>query len=165
LKVLGAWLAGNNEAEAPVGRSGERRLCVELHRLRGVFFASMGAEETQIEVSFLQCHQNRKEAKVGFACETRGGNVRGMSEAKSERLRGSWIPNTTVVTAYSAVPMGRGFESQYLRILSRNVIRLASSIREHAIARATGQQYARRCAGRFRTARCERDVAAGRGCG
>src|SRR5215469_1880703 len=47
--------------------------------------------------------------------------------------------------------MGRGFRSEYLRILSRNVVRRASSVREHAIARATGQQFARRCAGRFRT--------------
>jgi len=84
-------------------------------------------------------------------------------KASGSEGRGFRIP--TVVTAYSAVPMGRGFQSQYLRILSRNVIRRASSIREHAIARATGPQYARRCAGRFRTARCERDVAAGRGCG
>jgi hypothetical protein len=40
------------EAEALVERFEERWWCAELHRLRAVFFAAMGAEETQIEASF-----------------------------------------------------------------------------------------------------------------
>jgi predicted ATPase len=40
------------EAEAWVERSEERWWCAELHRLRGVFLAAMGADETQIEPSF-----------------------------------------------------------------------------------------------------------------
>ena len=40
------------EAEALVERFEERWWCAELHRLRGVFFAAIGAEETQIEASF-----------------------------------------------------------------------------------------------------------------
>jgi serine/threonine protein kinase len=40
------------EAEALVERFGERFWCAELHRLRAVFLAAMGAEETQIEASF-----------------------------------------------------------------------------------------------------------------
>jgi hypothetical protein len=40
------------EAEALVVRTEERWWCAELHRLRGVFLAAMGAEETQIEDSF-----------------------------------------------------------------------------------------------------------------
>ena len=40
------------EAEALVERFEERCWSAELHRLRGVFLASMGAEETQIEASF-----------------------------------------------------------------------------------------------------------------
>jgi tetratricopeptide (TPR) repeat protein len=41
-----------SEAEALVERSEERCWWAELHRLRGVFLAAMGAEETQIESSF-----------------------------------------------------------------------------------------------------------------
>ena len=40
------------EAEALVERFEERCWSAELHRLRGVFLAAMGAEETQIEASF-----------------------------------------------------------------------------------------------------------------
>jgi hypothetical protein len=40
------------EAEAWVERSEERWWCAELHRLHGVFLATIGAEETQIEASF-----------------------------------------------------------------------------------------------------------------
>jgi predicted ATPase len=40
------------EAEALVERFEERWWSAELHRLRGVFLAAMGAEETQIEASF-----------------------------------------------------------------------------------------------------------------
>jgi hypothetical protein len=40
------------EAEALVERFGERFWCSELHRLRAVFLAAMGAEKTQIEASF-----------------------------------------------------------------------------------------------------------------
>jgi len=40
------------EAEAQVERSEERWWCAELHRLRGVFLAAIGAEVTQIEASF-----------------------------------------------------------------------------------------------------------------
>jgi hypothetical protein len=40
------------EAEAVVEISEERRWCAELHRLRGVFLATLGADEAQIEASF-----------------------------------------------------------------------------------------------------------------
>jgi predicted ATPase len=40
------------EAEGWVGRSEERWWCAELHRLRGVFLAAMGADEAQTEASF-----------------------------------------------------------------------------------------------------------------
>jgi hypothetical protein len=42
------------EAEAWVERSEERWWCAELHRLRGVFLAALGADETQIEASFCE---------------------------------------------------------------------------------------------------------------
>jgi hypothetical protein len=41
-----------SEAEALVERFEERRWCAELHRLRGLFLAALGAEETQAEASF-----------------------------------------------------------------------------------------------------------------
>jgi hypothetical protein len=40
------------EAEALVERFEERWWCAELHRLRAIFLAAVGAEETQIEASF-----------------------------------------------------------------------------------------------------------------
>jgi len=37
--------------------------CPELHRLRGVFLAAMGTEETQIEASFCEAIRIAKEQK------------------------------------------------------------------------------------------------------
>ena len=52
-----------SEAEALVERSEERWWCAELHRLRGVFLAAMGAEEHQIEASFHEAIKIAKEQK------------------------------------------------------------------------------------------------------
>jgi tetratricopeptide (TPR) repeat protein len=52
-----------NEAEAVVERSGERAWCAELHRLRGVFLTTMGADETQIEASFCAAVRTAKQQK------------------------------------------------------------------------------------------------------
>jgi predicted ATPase len=43
-----------DEAEAMVEKIEERHHLAELHRLRAVFLASMGADETKIEASFLE---------------------------------------------------------------------------------------------------------------
>jgi len=51
------------EAQAIAARSEERRWCAELHRLRGVFLAAMGAEQTQIEGSFREAIRIAKEQK------------------------------------------------------------------------------------------------------
>jgi hypothetical protein len=51
------------EAQAWVERAEERWWCAELHRLRGVFLAAMGAEETQIEASFCAAIRTAKEQK------------------------------------------------------------------------------------------------------
>jgi len=51
------------EAEAMAERSEERFWCAELHRLRGVFLAAKGAEETQIEASFCAAIRIAKEQK------------------------------------------------------------------------------------------------------
>jgi predicted ATPase len=51
------------EAEALVEISGRRNWCAELQRLRGVFLATMGADETQIEASFREAIRIAKEQK------------------------------------------------------------------------------------------------------
>jgi len=51
------------EAQALAERSEERWWCAELHRLRGVFLAALGADETQIEASFQEAIRIAKEQK------------------------------------------------------------------------------------------------------
>ena len=51
------------EAEAMAERSEERFWCAELHRLRGVFLATIGADETQIEASFNEAISIAKQQK------------------------------------------------------------------------------------------------------
>ena len=51
------------EVEAVVERFENRYWCAELHRLRGVFLAAMGADETQIEGSFQAAIRIAKEQK------------------------------------------------------------------------------------------------------
>jgi predicted ATPase len=43
--------------------SEERWWCAELHRLRGVFLAAMGADETEIEASFCEAISTAKKQK------------------------------------------------------------------------------------------------------
>ena len=52
-----------SEAEALAERFEQRCCCAELHRLRGVFLAAMGADETQIEASFCAAIRTAKEQK------------------------------------------------------------------------------------------------------
>ena len=51
------------EAEALVERSEDRWWCAELHRLRGVFLAALGAEESKIEAAFCTAIRIAKEQK------------------------------------------------------------------------------------------------------
>jgi tetratricopeptide (TPR) repeat protein len=51
------------EAEALVERYEERSSLAELQRLRGVFLATMGADETNIEISFYAAMRTAKEQK------------------------------------------------------------------------------------------------------
>jgi len=51
------------EADALVERSDERWWCAELHRLRGVFLANLGADELQIEASFSAALRTAKQQK------------------------------------------------------------------------------------------------------
>jgi adenylate cyclase len=52
-----------SEAEALVERSEERFWCAELHRLRGVFLAALGVDETQIEASLCAAVRTAREQK------------------------------------------------------------------------------------------------------
>src|SRR5262249_45909439 len=52
-----------NEAGALVERSEERWWWAELHRLRGVFLAALGADEMHIEASFCEAIRIAKEQK------------------------------------------------------------------------------------------------------
>jgi tetratricopeptide (TPR) repeat protein len=52
-----------NEAEKVVERSEERQRSAELHRLRGVFLATLGADEAQIEASFCAAINTAREQK------------------------------------------------------------------------------------------------------
>jgi tetratricopeptide (TPR) repeat protein len=52
-----------NEAEAVAERLEERYWCAELHRLRAVFLATLGAEEAQIEASFQAAIRTATEQK------------------------------------------------------------------------------------------------------
>jgi len=52
-----------NEAEALAERFEQRYCCAELHWLRGVFLATLGADETQIEASFCAAIRIAREQK------------------------------------------------------------------------------------------------------
>ena len=52
-----------NEAEAMAERFEQRYYCAELHRLRGVFLAAIGAEESKIEASFREAIKTAKQQK------------------------------------------------------------------------------------------------------
>jgi len=51
------------EAEVVVQKIEERQHLAELHRLRGVFLANIGADDTQIETSFCEAIRAAKEQK------------------------------------------------------------------------------------------------------
>jgi predicted ATPase len=58
-----AALEAISEAEALVEKSEERWWCAELHRLRGVFLATIGADEVQIEAPFREAIRIAREQK------------------------------------------------------------------------------------------------------
>jgi adenylate cyclase len=51
------------DAEAVVQKTEERQYLAELHRLRGVFLAAIGADDTKIEASFCEAMRIAKEQK------------------------------------------------------------------------------------------------------
>ena len=85
------------EAEALVERYEERRLCAELHRLRGVFLTAMGADETQIEASFGEAIRVAQEQK-SVSLEKRAEATYADTPPKSEWVRRTWISTTPLLT-------------------------------------------------------------------
>jgi hypothetical protein len=49
-------------------------------------------------------HQNGKGAEADFASETRRRILRGISSPKSERVKRTWIPTTSLVNSCNALP-------------------------------------------------------------
>jgi hypothetical protein len=56
-------IAAIEEAQVLAERSEDRHWSAELNRLRGVFLATLGADETQIEASFCEAIRIAKEQK------------------------------------------------------------------------------------------------------
>jgi tetratricopeptide (TPR) repeat protein len=52
-----------NEAQAMAERFEQRVFCADLHRLRGVFLATVGADETDVEASFREAISTSREQK------------------------------------------------------------------------------------------------------
>ena len=97
-----------NEAETLAERFEQRAWCAELHRLRGVFLAALGADETQIEASFCEAIRIAKEQKSISTGETRRSNLRRIPPPKSERVRRTWIPTTSLIISCSSLPFVQG---------------------------------------------------------
>jgi predicted ATPase len=74
------------EAEGAVERSEERWWCAELHRLRGVFLATLGADETQIEASFCEAIRIAKE-QMSVSLEKRAEET--YAEYRRQKASGS----------------------------------------------------------------------------
>jgi hypothetical protein len=82
------------EAEEWVERSGERWWCAGLHRLRGVFLATLGAEETQIEASFCEAiNTARKQKSVSLEkrAEATYGNTTAKKRAGQKDVDSDWL--------------------------------------------------------------------------
>jgi hypothetical protein len=81
-----------DEAEALAERFEELEWSAELHRLRAVFLAAIGADETQIEASFSAAISTAQKQKSVSFREARRSNLRRVSLLKSEQVRRTWIP-------------------------------------------------------------------------
>ena len=105
------------EADALVEKYEVYHMRPGLHLFRGVFLMAMGAEEAQIEASFLEAIRIAK-AEVGFVGETRRSNLCGIPSPKSERVRRMWSPVTSLVTGMSSVQLTQriGAAERILRI-------------------------------------------------
>ena len=93
-----------NEAEALAERFEERDWCAELHRLRGVFLATLGADETQIEASFCEAIRIAREQKSISLAKRAEATYAEYRRQKASASGGTWIPTTSLVTSCSFLP-------------------------------------------------------------
>jgi predicted ATPase len=77
------------EAEALAKISEERWWCAELYRLRGVFLATLGADETQIEASFCEAISTAREQKSISLEKRAAGTCAEYRRQKASRLGGN----------------------------------------------------------------------------
>jgi hypothetical protein len=75
-----------NEAEALAEKLEQRYFSAELHRLRGVFLATMGAEEIQVEASFGKAVEIAKKQKAILLLERAEASYAGYRRQKGQRL-------------------------------------------------------------------------------
>ena len=75
-----------SEAEALVERFEDRHWYAELHRLRGVLLAAMGADEMQIKASFCEAIRTAKQQKSVSLAKTGGSELRGIPRPKRGAL-------------------------------------------------------------------------------
>ena len=78
-----------------------------------MFLTAVAAEETEIEASFREAIRIAREQKSISLAETRRSNLRKNTASKKRAGQADLVPTTAMVTAYSAVPMGRGLRSDY----------------------------------------------------
>jgi predicted ATPase len=76
------------EADSFVESSGERWWNAELHRLRGVFLAAIGADEAQIEASFCAAIKTAKEQKSTSLAKRAEATYAEYREQKSDASAG-----------------------------------------------------------------------------
>ena len=87
------------EAEALAERFEERWCYAELHRLRGVFLVTIGAEKPQIEASFREAIRIAREQKsVSLEKRAEATYAEYPASAKSEWVRRTWISTTPLLT-------------------------------------------------------------------
>lgn len=76
-----------NEAEALAERFEQGYFRAELHRLRGVFLSTLGADETQIEASLCEAIRIAKEQK-SFSLQKRAETT--YAEYRRQKTSSSW---------------------------------------------------------------------------
>src|SRR6516164_1627221 len=81
-------------------------------------------------------HQNRRRAKVGVAKETRRSNLGGIPPPKSERVRRTWIPTTSLIRRgiFPNEPAGTALSQNFISLLNKGCVpSKASSSKSHEV--------------------------------
>ena len=103
----GESLEAIREADALVERFENRYWSAELHRLRGVFLAALGAEEAEIEASFRAAIRIAKEQKSVSLEKRAEGIYAEYRRQKASALRRTWIPTISLLTPKKEIPSSK----------------------------------------------------------